>query len=488
MADLSVKIKTDGLDEAAAKTKLFEGHSRELRKTIRELGREFPIAGLLLRAFANPIGAALSIGISAFVAIKRHVDNLNKSLDELEANARQPLSNFAEALREIQRAASETDVADAFKNFDTAIASIHTKADAAVVSIHALETAQKELFSAKEAMGLAKINLQETQGVLTPVQAIQARQKVRDSAAKEQKTLADAARAAEIGTRESEISRTQQKITEAQGAVLPPTEEARKKALAKTRADDAERFRKLAAEGLFDEAGAGATAKTGKTLDQTISELSTKIDDLAAARTRTQAAGILAPGNAAEHAAHLKYLDDERNKLITERDAVQSRKSGLLQTAKHAEDLAQEYKNSVTVSEEARKALEKLNKELADLKVKLEALKEDARLYGTKGAETEAAKKSTRAYESDDARIKAIGEEMKKDKAERRRKGTEADQEIRSGQASPDVSAVVQPVVDELAAAGSDIQGMADLLITGVKAFRAEVADAKSRLGDSFNT
>jgi hypothetical protein len=69
----------------------------EVKKSIRELSHEFPLAADALRLLTNPVGGALAIGIGMFTYAKEKLDEWNKSLDEQAEVLRKP--DFAEAIK-----------------------------------------------------------------------------------------------------------------------------------------------------------------------------------------------------------------------------------------------------------------------------------------------------------------------------------------------------------------------------------------------------
>jgi len=58
-------------EELARQTGFLSLKKTELKKLVRELGHEFPIAGMAGRMMMNPIVASLSLGIMAFSAAKK---------------------------------------------------------------------------------------------------------------------------------------------------------------------------------------------------------------------------------------------------------------------------------------------------------------------------------------------------------------------------------------------------------------------------------
>ncbi len=171
-------------DEAAEKTKLFSGHSNELKKVIQELSREFPIAGLALKAFASPIGATLTVAIGFFVAIKRQIDETNSKLDEMADRAAKPLASFAENFRNAQNAATEAN-REFQKGLDALAenaSEIGKDADAAVAKLQRYTVAQIELNNAAKAAAIAQVNRDEElgpgKGGITQQEAIKRRSQI----------------------------------------------------------------------------------------------------------------------------------------------------------------------------------------------------------------------------------------------------------------------------------------------------------------------
>jgi len=72
-------------EELTRKTGFLSLKKGELKKLVRELGQEFPIAGMAGRMLMNPILAGLSLGIMAFGAAKKALDDWNAALDATAA-------------------------------------------------------------------------------------------------------------------------------------------------------------------------------------------------------------------------------------------------------------------------------------------------------------------------------------------------------------------------------------------------------------------
>lgn len=170
-------------DEGAKKLEFLSLKTGDLRKLIRELGREFPVAGMAARAMMNPILATFSAAITIFGAAKAALAEWNAAMDEAaQRNAGRDLlpgiEAKAKALQESAAAAatfalSLDDVAkkeDAFSG----------KIKAAVDKLHEFITAQAEVNNASEAKELASVNLQQKLGRITEAQAIEQRAAIKE--------------------------------------------------------------------------------------------------------------------------------------------------------------------------------------------------------------------------------------------------------------------------------------------------------------------
>ena len=197
---------------ASEKLNLFAGHSGAVKRAIAELSREFPIAGMALRAFANPIAAATSISVGLFVAIKREIADYNRRLDEMESHAAEKFGGMANSIREVAQAAA----GDPFKPFEDSLKRITGIANTAIERIQAIEQAQLELTDATEVRKLAEISAAEVQGRISPVDAIIARQKIREDADRGRIAAAERARQEEAGRRNEELANLQTQLDSAQ--------------------------------------------------------------------------------------------------------------------------------------------------------------------------------------------------------------------------------------------------------------------------------
>jgi hypothetical protein len=348
-------------EQATEKTKLFAQHTGELKKVAQELGREMPIVGLAIRALANPIGAALSVASIFFVTVKRHIDELNQKLDEMERAAAQPISNFAKNFREAQQEASASAgefIATVEKIVNT-IGSIGTKTDDAVKGIHRLAEAQKELVDANEARILARINLDEEQKKITPAQAIGyrqqssmffAQQRAAIQTTEENRTAG--ALAAQLGAHEI----MQGRLTADAGT---QGQRVNQSARVKTLAEQAANLRAIS-----EAFGTDLVKGTGP---ETLFDARKKIDDAAALveKLGSPAARLLYPSDALPNA---KVKRDEAER---EYEAIAAKKKLAEDVAKKSEDAGASEKNrlkSMTDAEAAAKSnAERIEKERSQL-------------------------------------------------------------------------------------------------------------------------
>lgn len=170
-------------DDAAKKTEFLSLKKTELKKLVRELGHEFPIAGMAARAMMNPILAAFTGAIMVFGAAKKALDDWNAALDQAEQrNSSRDLLPGIEA-----KATAMRQGAAAAEEFQESLGAIGEKEDEfankikiAIDRLHEFATAQTEVSNAREANELANVNLQQKLGKLTEADAIQARAAIKE--------------------------------------------------------------------------------------------------------------------------------------------------------------------------------------------------------------------------------------------------------------------------------------------------------------------
>jgi hypothetical protein len=170
-------------EELANKTGFLSLKKTELKKLVRELGHEFPIAGMAGRMMMNPIVAGLSLGIMAFGAAKKALDDWNAELDATAAkNAGHDFLPGIEA----KKAALE-EGATAAAAFGESLNAIGAAEDAfsgkvklAIDKLHEFIAAQAEVNSAAEGKEIADVNLKEKLGKMTGTQAIEQRGAIKE--------------------------------------------------------------------------------------------------------------------------------------------------------------------------------------------------------------------------------------------------------------------------------------------------------------------
>ncbi len=231
-------------EEGGEKFKLFANHAGEVKKVISELTIEFPLAGYALKAFFSPIGAFVTGAILLFRSLKDHIREINQSLDAMEAESRTPLSNFSNSAA--QAAASASELASKMDEIRIAAGNIETGTQKAIAAIRALETAELELNNSDEAKKIAAINADEAAGKIGPTQAITARQKVRDEAARNEIEIKNKADRDEIARMQDEKAKLEAERKKIGYQPLTPAEEERQKARIKSAPEDADAMKKSA--------------------------------------------------------------------------------------------------------------------------------------------------------------------------------------------------------------------------------------------------
>ena len=83
-----VQEDSKNTEELTKKTGFLNLKKTELKKLVRELGHEFPLAAQAGKMMMNPMVASLTLGIGAFNYLKQKLDEWNQALDEAaERNA-----------------------------------------------------------------------------------------------------------------------------------------------------------------------------------------------------------------------------------------------------------------------------------------------------------------------------------------------------------------------------------------------------------------
>lgn len=165
-------------EEAGRKTRSFGGHMKELKKVAQELSADFPVAGMALRAFLNPIGFAASSGVAAFVMLKSSINSIVESMREL-ADVRWTAA--VEARDAVLRRAAGTarELAEAIERIRNATNTPGDDASRRMRDIAAEFEHQARLRGINQERDLAGIQASEQAGRLSPVEARSAEQVIR---------------------------------------------------------------------------------------------------------------------------------------------------------------------------------------------------------------------------------------------------------------------------------------------------------------------
>jgi hypothetical protein len=185
----------------------------ELKKLVRELGHEFPIAGMAGRLMMNPIVAGLSLGIMAFGAAKKALDDWNAALDATaQKNAGKDFLPGIEA-----KVAALAEGATAAANFGQSLKDIGAAEDVfsgkvklAIDKLHEYLAAQAEVNSAAEGKEVADVNLKEKIGKLTGVQAIEARGAIKEKYRKQGDDLKTKGETEDLELKEAQLKHSQE--------------------------------------------------------------------------------------------------------------------------------------------------------------------------------------------------------------------------------------------------------------------------------------
>lgn len=473
----------DETGKATEKTKLFEGHNKELEKVITDLSREFPLAGVALRAFANPIAAVLTVGTGVFVAVKRHVDDLNKSMDELEAKGWEASNGFGQAFQRVQ-----ADAGSASREFIKTLQAITGELEAikqagnsAVEAIRELETAELERVNADESKAVASINQQETlyrtsggRRGLSPVAAIDARQKAKNEFESRRRATQSAADQSAIGAKETEWEMTAGELDIAKMFRITLGNPEVLRELANENRKQAERVRQRAASQKFDEGGreVASTDKKGRTLKERISDLDTRRDEL------------WSEFNAADEGGNIRpIVKAEIDKVVAEKDRLQGRLKQMEAQATRYEQRGKDLDREAGAADAANDEIVNLVKRLDDLTAEISrlkaqgALKRQTRDYTGKSAE------EVRAMEAEAQKAAAAEAEAKRRAAEQKRLGDDADKQITRPVNGPraDAGAPVPDVAADFTAYHQDNLAALNQLRAAIQQGRRELADSSSR-------
>jgi len=460
--------------DAGKKAKLFGENQKEVKKAIVELSREFPIAGLALKAFANPIAAATTVAVGLFVVVKRQIDETNKKLDELEAQSGKSLGSFADALQDVRRESAATSGAfiAAIEEVTKFSQGIKTTADEAVSAIRRLEQAQAELVSAAEAKSLAQVNFDEERGAITPFQAIEARSKVKTHFAAERTRVADAADQAEINRRQDELNRTIVARDTALKAATPDGDEDRRKARIKQMEDQAAAMAERAAD--LHKQIKEAEEKANRLRDTVAADEKFK----KFSKTELPGADLMAAGLAGarvaggDSAAKLeRAVEAEADLKRQKKQAENLRKSGL--------DHAAELKNEAKAAEDAAAEAKRLTTEIENLQRQFKELNAAAALNRrTRGL------KDRSAVETQD--IQRETDIIKEDKKAAQEEEREFDKSLKvpGKRRQAETSFVPTEPLPDLA---TEFQLYHGQVVNALNGLQQSIADARSQIQNTAN-
>lgn len=175
--------ESKSLEESAKKTEFLTLKKGELKKIVRELGHEFPLAGMAAKAMLNPIVFAFTSAISVFVLAKQKLEDWNKEMDAIgQSNAQAKFLAGVEAQKEAMAsgAASANEFAQSLQNIASAYDAIETSAQKAMDKIHEFTQGQSGINTAAENRDLALVDLNVKSGKLTEPQGIVARANIKE--------------------------------------------------------------------------------------------------------------------------------------------------------------------------------------------------------------------------------------------------------------------------------------------------------------------
>ena len=225
-------------DESAKKTEFLSLKKGALKKLVRELGHEFPIAGMAAKAMMDPIGVAFTGAIAIFGYAKRALDDWNSEMDKTaERNAEKDFLPGIEAKSKSlhEAAAASAEFHESLKNISAGEDEFSSKVKLAIDRLHEFVAAQAEVRNASEASEIARINLAEKQGKMTGTQAIVARAGVKERYREMGERQQTAGENAELALKEKELAHA-----EGQAPSLEADYEVKKAAADKLRAKRAQ--------------------------------------------------------------------------------------------------------------------------------------------------------------------------------------------------------------------------------------------------------
>ena len=232
-----VQEDSKNTEELTKKTGFLNLKKTELKKLVRELGHEFPIAGMAGKMMMNPVVASLTLAIGAFSYLKQKLDEWNKALDEAaERNAQRDFLPGIEAkAKALADASAEAAAfAESLKNVGAAEDDFSKKIGVAISRLREYETAQIEVRNAEEARDLALVNLAEKQGKMSGADAIVMRSGIKEKHRKQSEQQQSDAEYAELELKEKELEHSKQQAPD-----LKKDADAKAAAAARLRAEQA---------------------------------------------------------------------------------------------------------------------------------------------------------------------------------------------------------------------------------------------------------
>ena len=169
-----VKKDTAATGENAEATEKAVVSKTELRRVAGHLSREFPLLGAAVRIFLNPLVAGLTLAILAFGKLR---EQIKETLTLLEPSV---WEGRAAAINAGTQAFEKAAIAAAAFNQElsrgeSATDAIRQNTKATVDAIHAQATAEAEKRNASKALELARVDMAEKSGQLSPDAAIMQR-------------------------------------------------------------------------------------------------------------------------------------------------------------------------------------------------------------------------------------------------------------------------------------------------------------------------
>ena len=146
----------DHIEQSGKKFKLFGGHGKELKNTIRELGQEFPLAGQALRLLTNPIALGLSVAIGIFSKTKEAIEKMNETVGESAqwTSLKESVDKTKEAFEAAELGARSYD--RGLERILHATQTVTEKSNELLAVMHAMRAAQNDVESAQKELEVAK--------------------------------------------------------------------------------------------------------------------------------------------------------------------------------------------------------------------------------------------------------------------------------------------------------------------------------------------